>query len=175
MYNQAIFMQALEQLPASTLIAWFSGLIALLGAACGITVKIYQSIEKYRHTRNLMDTKNELLIKHSNDIADLFDRYEQLDKHLELLVQSLDAYINDSKADSQALFRDRIMQLYRYTKQHKTPYILEDDMENYISLFKRYTENGGNGYIHDVVDSFMHNLPLYISEKDLQQQETSYK
>lgn len=78
-------------------------------------------------------------------------------------------HIQDSKLDNQAILRDNISRLYRYIKSSKHQYILDQDLQNYISMFDRYSKDHGNGYVHDIVDPYMRSLPVFLSTEQAEE------
>lgn len=48
-------------------------------------------------------------------------------------------------------------------------YILDQDLQNYISMFDRYSKDHGNGYVHDIVDPYMRSLPVFLSTEQAEE------
>ena len=106
---------------------------------------------------------------HEKQIEKLDEKYDLLIDKIDRMVTNLDNHIEDSKLDNQAIVRDNISRFYRYIKSSKHQYILDQDLQNYISMFDRYSKDHGNGYVHDIVDPYMRSLPVFLSTEQAEE------
>lgn len=121
--------------------------------------KLGLETKKMRVEREIQEKIN----TQEEQISALNERYDLVIDKLDNIVNSLDAHIKESQLDNQAILRDNISRLYRYIKGCKNQYILDQDLQNYISMFDRYSKDHGNGYVHDVIDPYMRSLPVFLS------------
>lgn len=162
--NSNIIIKTLISHPEAFL-QWLFAIAALIAVIVAVSIKVYKWIEKYRSARNELDKRELLLDEHTADIKKLEQSYDKLDKKIDKLTDTLTDYVEHSKLDSQAMLRDDILHLYRDCKRQEHQYILDQDIQNYLSLYKRYDANHGNGYVHDIVDPYMRSLPTFLSEE----------
>lgn len=152
-----------------TLVKWVLITIAIISIICLAIVKIYKYAERYRLKRNELDEREELLNQHSDDIKSLNEKYDVIINKIDQMNKSLSEHIEDSRLDNQAILRNEIIHMYQNIKSYKNQYILDRDLQNYISMFDRYSKDLGNGYVHDVVDPFIRNLPAFLSDEQAEE------
>ena len=141
-------------------------LVILSGAK--LIISSFEWVAKWLglETRGMREKRDikELTNKHTKEIENLNTKYDSIIHRLDKLTNSLESHIQDSQLDNQAILRDSIMRLYRRIKTFDNQYILDQDLQNYISMFDRYSKDKGNGYVHDIIDPFMRSLPVFLSE-----------
>lgn len=150
-------------------IQWTIGITAVLTAIALAAVKLHKWIERYRILRNALDEREELIDAHTKKLQILDEKYDLIISKIDNMSDILNRHIEDSKLDNQAILRDGIMRLYRHIKSFKYQYILDQDLQNYVSMFERYSQDDGNGYVHNVVDPFIRGLPVFLSDDQAQE------
>lgn len=146
-------------------VRWIFAILGVVASIVTATVLAYKTIEKYRLRRNELDERTALIHSNTENIEELKDRYDCIIEKMDKISSALDYHIENSRLDNQAMFRNDLITLYRHIKSYKNQYILDQDLQNYISMFDRYTRDNGNGYVHDVIDPFIRSLPIFLTDE----------
>ena len=120
-----VLVQAVEDVPFGTVVAWIAGAVAIVMALFLIGKKVYAAIEKYRKKRNAVEDKE----------TD-FEKLKKNDVEMQRDINAITAAV-------QQLLADRLNQRIRY--YYKIGYIPQDEMENFQHQYTAYKGVDGNG------------------------------
>lgn len=147
---------------------------------------VSEKLLKYYNFKRGKETEKETLQKNG-------ERIQELDKKLDIHIQEADEKLEkrmhevDDKLDTigvkvdgmvkafedfevrqknvnTIVLRDKIK--YIYNKCLAAGYILDKDKKDFKDAYDEYIANGGNSYVKDEVNPFIHELRVFLSEEN---------
>ena len=119
-----VVVETISEIPFGIILAWVSGIVALIVAIVIFIIKFYKFIEKYRKSRNEHDKKEKEFENLKQDNVELKESIKLLQiASKEILLNML----ND-----------------RYQRYMTLGYIPEDEVEEFVQMHDAYKGLGGN-------------------------------
>lgn len=147
---------------------------------------VSEKLLKYYNFKRGKETEKETLQKNGERIQELDKKLEQhikdADEKLAKSMQEVDSKLDTigAKVDGMVTafenyeerqkkvnvitLRDKIK--YIYNKCLATNYILDKDKQDFKDAYDEYIENGGNSYVKDEVEPFIHGLRVFLSDEN---------
>jgi hypothetical protein len=119
-----VVVETISGVPFGIILAWVSGIVAIIVAIVFFMIKFYKFIEKYRKSRNAQDKKEEEFEMLKRDTTDLKSSLELLQ------IASREILLN--------ILNDR------YQRYMALGYIPEDEVEEFVHMHDAYKGLGGN-------------------------------
>lgn len=147
-------------------VASFLLAISMLAAGIILIEKLYTwvigKLKKYYDFRHGKEVLKENETKQEERITELDTKLDTIINKINDLVSHLDDFEANQKRVNTILLRDKIG--YIYKKALANNYILDKDKQDFKYAYDEYVRNGGNSYVIDEVEPFIHNLKVYMSE-----------
>jgi len=151
-------------------VASFLLAISMLAAGIVLIEKLYTwisgKLKKYYDFKHGKETEKENENKQDERLNELDTKLDTINTKVDNLVSHFDTFTSDQKRVNTVVLRDKIG--YIYNKALKNNYIIEKDKQDFKYAYDEYVRNGGNSYVIDEVEPFIHNLKVYIDEAHAQ-------
>lgn len=161
----------IEYLTTAGNIGSFLLAISMLAAGVVVLEKLYTwaagRLKKYYDFKRGKEIDKENDEKQSKHLTELDAKLDTLINSVNALVINLDTFENSQKNVNTILLRDKINYIYKDAIQKG--YILEKKKQDFKYAYDEYVRNGGNSYVIDEVEPFIHNLKVYMSDEDAKQ------
>jgi len=151
-------------------IASFLIAISMLAAGIVLIEKLYTWIsgrlKKYYDFKHGKEVEKENEENQNEHLKELDTKLDTLINTINALVTNLDTFENGQKNVNTILLRDKINYIYKEAIQKG--YILEKKKQDFKYAYDEYVRNGGNSYVIDEVEPFIHKLKVYLSDEEAQ-------
>ena len=118
----------------------------------------------YYNMRHGKETQKETIINQDKRITEIDDKLDSVINKMDGIVTTFDRFVERQKSVNTILLRDKIN--YIYKDCIAKGYILEKQKQNFKYAYDEYIANGGNSYVIDEVEPFIHGLKVYLSDED---------
>ena len=146
----------------------------MLAATIVLIEKLYrwivEKLKNYYNFRRGKEKEKETSEKHEERLNEFDTKLDTISAKVNEIVTHLDKFVANQKNVNTVLLRDKIY--YIYKEALKKGYILDKDKQNFKFAYDEYIANGGNSYIRDEVEPFIHGLKVYISDEDALREKT---
>lgn len=144
--------------------------IAMLAATIVVIEKFYtwatSKLKNYYDFKRGKEKDKETEQKQEEHLNELDNKLDTITNKVDEIVSHLDTFVANQKNVNTVLLRDKIY--YIYKDALRKGYILDKDKQNFKFAYDEYIANGGNSYIRDEVEPFIHGLKVYINDHDAQ-------
>lgn len=128
-----------------------------------------ETLQKYGERIQEVNQKLEQHIKDADEklekrMKEVDDKLDVIGDKVDGMVTSLGQFEVRQKNVNTIVLRDKIK--YIYKKCLTDGYILDKDKRDFKDAYDEYIENGGNSYVKDEVEPFVHNLRVFLSEEN---------
>lgn len=156
----------LKNMSAYNLVLIIIAIILIIGLVIGITIKLYNVVERYRKARNSIEEKDNIIDKHTKNIQELKqdslamkDNIKTINEKIDTLYDTLIKINENQNEREMANLKDRIRQSYSYYNNKKEWNSME--RESLEGLIQSYENCGGeNSFVHSVVEKEMYNWKI---------------
>lgn len=144
--------------------------ITMLAATIVVIEKVYtwitNKLKNYYNFKRGEEKEKETEQKQEEHLNELDNKLDTITNKVNEIVNHLDTFVTNQKNVNTVLLRDKIY--YIYKDALRKGYILDKDKQNFKFAYDEYIANGGNSYIRDEVEPFIHGLKVYINDRDAQ-------
>lgn len=142
--------------------------ISFLAAVVVLIEKFYVWIvgkfKKYYDRRRGKELESETISGQSKRIEELDTKLDAIEQKLDNIVNTVETYMKGQKNVNTVVLRNIIHPIYEEARRNQ--YILEKDKQDFKYAYDEYVRNGGNSYVIDEVEPFIHNLKVYMTKED---------
>lgn len=146
---------------------FFAALI-IVGAIIAVVERIVnwcgEKLKKYYNVKKGKETLEKTIENHSTQINEVKSVVEQLVKTFNTLEDKIEQYSTKQQRTNTVMLRDGIYEIYKETI--RKGYILDKDKQNFKYAFDEYVANGGNSYVIDEIEPFIHNAKVFLSDEE---------
>ena len=149
-------------------IASFLLAISMLAAGIVLIEKLYtwvsSKLKKYYDFKHGKETEKENEKKQDERLNELDTKLDTIENKLDNIVNTVETYMKGQKNVNTVVLRNIIHPIYEEARRNQ--YILEKDKQDFKYAYDEYVRNGGNSYVIDEVEPFIHNLKVYMTKED---------
>lgn len=142
--------------------------IAMLSATIVLIEKFYSwatsKLKNYYDFKRGKETEKETIQNQDKRIKEVDDKLDTLSDKIDSIAKSFNKFEERQKSVNTILLRDKIK--YIYKECISKGYILEKSKQDFKYAYDEYIANGGNSYVRDEVEPYIHNLKVYLSDED---------
>ena len=149
-------------------VASFFLAISMLAAGIVLIEKLYTwisgKLKKYYDFKHGKETEKENEKKQDERLNELDTKLDTIENKLDSIVDTVETYMKGQKNVNTVVLRNIIHPIYEEARRNQ--YILEKDKQDFKYAYDEYVRNGGNSYVIDEVEPFIHNLKVYMTKED---------
>ena len=149
-------------------VASFLLAISMLAAGIVLIEKLYTwisgKLKKYYDFKHGKETEKENEKKQDERLNELDTKLDTIENKLDNIVDTVETYMKGQKNVNTVVLRNIIHPIYEEARRNQ--YILEKDKQDFKYAYDEYVRNGGNSYVIDEVEPFIHNLKVYMTKED---------
>lgn len=142
--------------------------ISIIAASIVLIEKFYNwavsKFKGYYDIRRDKEKDKETTAKQEEHLNELDNKLDTITTKVDQIVNHLDTFVANQKNVNTILLRDKIY--YIYKEALRKGYILDKDKQNFKFAYDEYIANGGNSYVRDEIEPFIHGLKVYINDED---------
>lgn len=118
----------------------------------------------YYNIRKGKETQKENITNQDKRITEIDDKLDAVINKMDGIVTAFNTFVERQKSVNTILLRDKINYIYKDCLVKG--YILEKSKQNFKYAYDEYIANGGNSYVIDEVEPFIHELKVFLSDED---------
>lgn len=142
--------------------------IIIIAALIKVAEKIFSwasaKLTAYYNMRKGKETQKETIDNQDKRITEIDDKLDDVIDKMDTIVDTFDKFVVRQKSVNTILLRDKIN--YIYKECLAKGYILDKSKQNFKYAYDEYVANGGNSYVIDEVEPFIHGLKVFLSDED---------
>lgn len=121
-------------------------------------------LTSYYNIRRKKETQTEQVTNQDKRITEIDEKLDAVMSKIDEIVDTFNKFEERQKSVNTILLRDKIK--YIYKKCLTDGYILDKDKQDFKYAYDEYVANGGNSYVIDEVEPFIHGIKVFLSDED---------
>lgn len=139
-------------------------IVAMIKVAEKVISWVSGKLTAYYNFRHGKETEKEKVLNQDKKITEIDDKLDKVAAKMDDIVNHFDTFVVRQKSVNTILLRDKIN--YIYKDCIAKGYILEKQLQNFTYAYDEYVANGGNSYVINDVNPYIHTLKVFLSDED---------
>ena len=125
---------------------------------------ISAKLTAYYNFRHGKEQTKQNITNQDKRITEIDDKLDKVVETIDDISKTFNKFEERQKSVNTILLRDKIN--YIYKDCIAKGYILEKQKQNFKYAYDEYIANGGNSYVRDEVEPYIHTLKVFLSDED---------
>ena len=142
--------------------------LVILAAIIKVFEKVYgwasKKLTAYYNFRKGKDQQSETISEQDRKITEIDDKLSDVMAKMDNIVVEFREHIKHQKKVNTVVLKDKINIIYKDCLIKG--YILDKAKHDFKDAFDEYVANGGNSYVIDEIEPYIHGLKTFLSDED---------